>query len=210
MGKIVLTLGMLFIALMAKSQKEQPLVRKGNELYKKQQYDKAADEYQKATALNDKNVKAQLNLGNALYKSKKPEEAQKAYETAAENAKDTRVKSKALYNEGVNYSRQNKLAESIVAYKQTLRINPADEEARQNLQKALNELKKNPPPQPKNEKKDQNKNQDKKQPQEPKNNSKLNKKKVEQMLNALRQDEKKLQQNIQKRNNVGGANTKDW
>jgi hypothetical protein len=30
------------------------------------------------------------------------------------------------------------------------------------------------------------------------------------MLNALRQQEKKLQQNIQQRNNTGGSNTKDW
>lgn len=212
MGKVGLTILMLFGAFVAKSQKEQPLIRKGNELYKKQQYSLASEEYRKATEINDKNVKAQINLGNALYKSKKTEEAQQSYETAASNAKDARIKSKALYNEGVTFSRQSKLVESIDAYKQTLRLNPQDEEARQNLQKALNELKKQQQPQPKNDKKNdkKNNNQNKNQPQEPKNNSKLNQKQVEKMLNALRQDEKKLQQNIQKKNNVGGANSKDW
>lgn len=211
MEKIVLTILLIGIAGIVSSQKEQPLVLKGNELYKKQQFEKAAEEYEKATALNGKNPKAHLNLGNAYYKSKKTEEAQRAYESAAENSKDVRIKSKALYNEGVTLSRQNKLGESIDAYKKTLRLNPADEQARQNLQKALNELKKEPPPEQKENKKNQDKkNQDKKQPQEPKNNSKLNKKQVEQMLNALRQEEKRLQQNIQKRNNVGGSNGKDW
>ena len=38
-------------------------------------------------------------------------------------------------------SHQKKIKESIEAYKQTLRLAPEDTEARENLQKALNELK---------------------------------------------------------------------
>ena len=43
-------------------------------------------------------------------------------------------------------SQQKKLEESIDAYKNALRQNPNDKEARENLQKALLELKKKTPP----------------------------------------------------------------
>ena len=209
MGKIILIILSLSFAVTGFSQKDQQLVVQGNELYKTKQYDKAAEQYMKATDINAKNPKALYNLGNSLYKTKKTEGAQKAYDAAAETAKDPASKSRALYNKGVTLSNEKKLEESIQAYKQTLRLNPVDEQARQNLQKALNELKKQPPQQKPKDKNDKNK-QDQKKPDPEKNDSKLNKKQVDQMLNALRQEEKKLQQNIQQRNNTGGANTKDW
>jgi Ca-activated chloride channel family protein len=146
-----------------------------------------------------------------LYKGKKPEAAQKVFDGAAESAKDAPGKSRAVYNKGVTLTRQNKLQESVDAYKQSLRLVPTDEEARQNLQKALNELKKQQQQQkqqqPKQDKKSQNQQKPNEQPQ---NKSKLNQKQAEQMLSALRQEEKKLQQGIQKKNNTGGANSKDW
>jgi len=81
MGKIVLIITCLSAALFAKAQDDQSLVAKGNELYKKQQFDKAAEEYQKAADLNTKNAKAQYNLGDALYKSKKVEAAENPLQT---------------------------------------------------------------------------------------------------------------------------------
>jgi Ca-activated chloride channel family protein len=213
MGKIAFTILSVLITTVAYCQQEKPLVIKGNELYKRQQYDKAAEEYQKAAEMNEKNPQAMYNLGNALYKSKKTEAAQKVYETAAENAKDATGKSRADYNKGVALTRQTKLQESIDAYKDALRLVPTDEEARQNLQKALNELKKQQQQQqPKQDKKNKdNKDKNKQNPNDqPQNKSKLNQKQAEQMLNSLRQEEKKLQQGVQKRNNTGGANSKDW
>lgn len=211
MGKIMITILLLLQSIIAISQDDKPFVMKGNELYKRQQYDKAAEEYQKAAAINNKNPRALYNLGNALYKGKKTEEAQKVYDDAAEKSKDATGKEKAVYNKGVTLTRQNKLQESIDAYKGALRLTPTDEEARQNLQKALNELKKQQQQQPKQDNKKQNKDKNKQNPDnQPQNKSKLNEKQAEQMLNALRQEEKKLQQGVQKRNNTGGANSKDW
>lgn len=211
MGKIIFLLISLSVTLFAKAQDDQSLVAKGNELYKKQQFDKAAEQYQKAADLDTKNALALYNLGDALYRSKKTNVAEKAFNDAAENSKDDTAKSRALYNKGVTLSRQKKLSESIVAYKQALKLNSTDEEARQNLQKALNELKKQPQQnQQKQDNKKQDKQQNQKQPEQQKNNSKLNQKQVEQMLNALRKDEKKLQQDIQKKNNIGRPNSKDW
>ena len=124
MGKIMMMILLMITAQSAMSQEDQSLLIEGNQLYKNKQYDKAIDQYQKATAKNDKNPKAKYNLGNALYRSKKNEAAQKAYAGAAENAKDETAKSKALYNKGVVYSNEKKLAESIGAYKEALKLNP--------------------------------------------------------------------------------------
>ncbi len=200
----------MLTACIANAQDDQSLLIKGNELYKNRQYDEAANQYQKATDINEKNPKAQYNLGNALYRSKKNDAAQKAFDAAAESAKDQAMKSRALYNKGVTYSQEKKLLESIDAYKQTLILNPTDDEARENLQKALNELKKQPP-QPKEDQKkqDQNKNNKQNNPP-PQNKSKLNQKQAERMLNALRQEEKRLQQNKQRKANTGGLQEKDW
>lgn len=210
MGKVILIIWLIAIAVMANGQEDQSLLIKGNELYKNRQYDEAANQYQKAADINEKNPKAQYNLGNALYRSKKTDAAKKAFDAAAESAKDPGMKSKSLYNKGVTYSQEKKLLESIDAYKQTLILNPADDEARENLQKALNELKKQPPPQPKqNQKQDQNKNNKQNNPP-PQNKSKLNQKQAERMLNALRQEEKRLQQNKQRKANNGSLQEKDW
>jgi len=211
MGKIIFILISLSVTLLANAQGDQSLVARGNELYKKQQFEKAAEQYQKAVDLNTKNAKALYNLGDALYKLKKTGLAEKAFSDAANISKDETAKSRALYNKGVTLSSQKKLLESITAYKQALRLNSTDEEARENLQKALNDLKKQPQQnQQKQDNKKQDKQQNQKQPDQQKNNSKLNQQQVEQMLNALRKDEKKLQQDIQKKNNIGRPNSKDW
>lgn len=214
MGKIILLLLFMIASCSIQAQDDQSLLLEGNNLYKNKQYDKAIDQYQKATDKDTKDPKAKYNLGNALYRSKKNEAAQKAYTGAAENTKDEAIKSKALYNKGVVYSNEKKLPESIEAYKETLKLNPADNEARENLQKALNELKKQQPPPPKEDQKKQDPKKDNKQNKDqnnaPQNNSKLNQKQAEKMLNALRQEEKKLQQNQQKKTNTGGSRDKDW
>ena len=82
---------------------------------------------------------------------------------------------------------QKKLPESIKAYKDALRLNPADTLAKQNLQRALNELK------------NQQQQQDNRKDQQPETRSdKLNKQQVAQMLQALQEQEKLLQQKLNK------------
>jgi len=205
MKKLLIASGCL-IYQVSFSQGEKQSIVKGNELYKKQEFSKAVDQYKKATEKNEKNPQAQYNLGNALYRTKKTEEAEKAFHAAEDFATEKPLKSMAGYNKGVMLSKQKKLEESIIAYKQSLRNNSEDEQARENLQLALNELKKE---KNKNQSQDKNKS-DNQQDKQPQNNSKLNKKQVEQMLNALRQEEKKLQQNQQKNKSGGRMIAKDW
>ena len=205
--KVKLTIGLLFISrvLSAQSPEAEKNIRAGNEFYKQQQFDKAAAEYGKAIKADPKNGTAKFNLANTLYKQNKQDEAVKAFTEMAGNAEKGEFKAKAYYNKGAVLSRQKKLEESIEAYKNTLRLNPDDKEARENLQKALLELKKKNPPKKKEEDK-KKKQQQQKQPQ-----SKMSPKEAQQRLQLLAQKEKEVQQRIQKeKSRTGGNQTKDW
>jgi tetratricopeptide (TPR) repeat protein len=173
---------------------------KGNEAYRKQEFDKAQEYYRKVLEQSPRNATASYNLGNALYRDKKTEEAEKLFALAAENSKGKIARGDAHYNKGVSLTMQKKTAESIQAYKEALRLNPKDSLARENLQRALQEQKSQ---QQNNKKKDQKK--------ENKQQQKLNKQQVLQLLNALQEQEKLLQQKLQKSKvPAPGQPEKDW
>ena len=183
------------------SQEVEKIIQSGNDFYKRQQYEQAASEYSKAVGTDSSNTTALFNLGNSLYKKNSRDEAIKAYSDLASKTKETGLRSNSYYNEGVVLGKQQKLEESIETYKNALRQNPDNTQARENLQKALLELKKKNPP-PKKEK--ENKKQQ--QPQ-----SKMSQKEAEQRLKLMEQKEKEVQQRLQKeKSKTGGGQVKDW
>jgi len=101
------------------------------------------------------------------------------------------MQQKELYNKGVALIKQQKLDESIDAWKNSLKLNPDDIDTRENLQKALLEKKNQAKQKQKDEKKDQKKQDQKEQPKP--QQSRLNKQQVEQLLKALTQKEKEVQ-----------------
>jgi Ca-activated chloride channel homolog len=193
----------------ASAQTPNAVIRKGNQLYKQGEFDKSLAEYEKAVKLEPSNSAAKFNFGNALFRKQKWEEAEKNFENVITNSKEQGLREKAYYNEGVSLTKQKKLEESIDAYKNALRLDPTDEDARINLQKALLELKKkNESQQPKEQKEQQKpKQKEKPKPQQ----SKLNKKEVERLLRALHQKEQEVQQKMQKNRPRGVTPPeKDW
>ncbi|MEO6254196.1 MAG: VWA domain-containing protein [Ferruginibacter sp.] len=219
----LLIIGNCFLPMALFAQDEKPLIKKGNEAYEKKEYDKAIINYQQATEKAPANPTAQYNLGNALYKNKKPDEAVQAYENALANATSNADKAKAFYNKGVVLQHNKKLAECIEAYKNALKLDPQDEDARQNLQRALQQQKeqqkkddkdKKEEKKPKDDKKQKEKEKPKEdeQKQQPKpQQSKLTKQDAEEKLKALLQQEKNLQDRLRKVNTATSATPeKDW
>ena len=202
------------------SQNDNALIKGGNESYSKKEYDKAIAEYQKVTAKNPANKTAQYNLGNALYKSKRSDDAITAYETAISNADNGEDKSKSFYNKGVVLQNNKKIPECIDAYKHALKLNPDDEDARQNLQKAMQQIKQQQKQKDNKEQKkpkEDQKQQDKQKTQEEKNDqpkpqpSKLTRQDAEEKLKALLQQEKNLQGKLRKVNEASPTKPeKDW
>ncbi len=206
------------------AQNEKALIKKGNEAYEKKEYENAATHYQQAIEKKPADPVARYNLGNAFYKNNKTDEAVAAYDKALSNAVSAADKARAYYNKGVVLQNDKKLPECIEAYKNALKLDPQDDDARQNLQKALQQLKQQ------EQKKDSKENKEKKKPREDQKKkeqekqkpqeqnqppkpqpSKLTKQDAEEKLKALLQQEKNLQDKL-RRVNTGsvGKPEKDW
>jgi Ca-activated chloride channel family protein len=189
----------------AQDQEIERAIQKANELYKQQQYQQAEAAYNEVLTKDPNNSTAKYNRALALQKQGKAEEAIKVFNDVAFKTDDRQLKSKAYYNKGAIRSGQKNLEESIEAYKDALRQNPDDKEARENLQKALLELKKKSP----QKKDDKQKKQQQNQQQKPQ--PKMNQKEAEQRLKLLEQKEREVQERLQKeKSKSGGGQPKDW
>lgn len=144
------------------AQQDKKSIREGNEYYRQQQYDEAAEAYQRSLGNGGANglesVVGNFNLGAAWYKQQKLDDAVQQFTDIAESASDKSLKAKAYHNLGNALLESQKLEESIEAYKQSLLNNPKDDETRYNLAYAQEKLKQ----QQQQNNQDQNKNQDNK------------------------------------------------
>lgn len=214
--KIKSAVTILFFMMMSNvsfSQKVNSAILKGNKAYQENKFDEAEKEYRDALKKSEKNVTANYNLGNVLYRKDKTEEAVKAYENAIQNTDDNVLKQKAFYNKGVAYQKAKKLPECILAYKNALILNPNDEDARQNLQRALKQQQQQQNQENKKDKKQNNKsNKDQQKAPEPKPKpSKISKQDAEEKLKSLMENEKALQDKLHKVKIPSPDNPeKDW
>jgi tetratricopeptide (TPR) repeat protein len=187
------------------------MIRDANALYEHQQYEQAEAAYNKVLERNSENSTAKFNLANTLFRRSKKDDAVKLFDNIASNETDPALRSKAYYNKAVVLTRQDKLEECIEAYKSALRLNPGDNEARENLQKALLELKKKQPPKKKQDdsQKKKKQNQQNKQQQQPR--PKMNQQEAEQRLKLMEQKEKEVLQRMQREKaKTGNVLAKDW
>ncbi len=222
------------------AQTVRSAVRDGNRAYEKGKYSDAEVEYKKALEKDAKSHAGLFNLGDALYKQQRYDEAMREYNNAASSTRDRENKGNSYYNLGNSLFRANKLQESIEAYKQALRTNPDDEDARYNLQLALDRLKqqqqqnKNQQKNQKDQQQNKQQNQDQKQnqnqnqqqqqqQQQPQNQStkqdqtrtqqmknQMPKEEADRILEALRNSEKQIQKELRKRPAAKVRVEKDW
>ena len=93
--KIILTIFICFFihCSLLQAQQAQRNIKAGNDLNKQKQYEQAIYEYQKISEQDSFFSIAQFNLGNALYKSGKKDEASKIFNKllAKENSSQTIV-----------------------------------------------------------------------------------------------------------------------
>jgi Ca-activated chloride channel homolog len=207
--------GLCFLCASGFAQQADKYIHKGNEFYKQREYDKSLEQYKQALTTNPKNTTAVYNQGNAQFRQNKFDEALESFNSAIDNSGDKKMQQAGHYNKGVALMKQSKLEESIDAWKNALKLDPEDQQARENLQKALRELKKKQEQQKQQQKKDKKdkdkkKEQDQDQQQQPPP-SKLSKQRVEQLLKALQQKEKEVQDRLQKEKVASPRNPeKDW
>ena len=131
----LLYLFFLFTVLGAAAQQmpERSAVRKGNRKYDKGAYEEAIGRYEEALRLAPGNFEATYDLGNALYKAERYDKATETLQrAAADSLRSDAERAQAFYNLGNALFKQKKLQEALESYKQSLRLNPSDEEAKYN------------------------------------------------------------------------------
>lgn len=118
-------------------------LKKGNRLFKNGHYADAMKLYDDALVDQPNSSILHFNSGDAAYATGDFEKAQKEFDEAGRSAL-LPLQAASQYNLGNTLFRQQKWNEAIEAYKQTLRLNPKDENAKYNLGLAMNLLR-NPP-----------------------------------------------------------------
>jgi Ca-activated chloride channel family protein len=169
MRRIIILSLLVISTLSVFAQNERKFVRNGNKLFMEAvqdtskvdtiKFSNAETEYRKA--LNEKPADSlwNFNLADAMYKQQRFEEAASSFEELAEKMQSPVEKARAYHNLGNSQLMQQKLDESIEAYKKALRQNPDDLDTKYNLAFAQQEKKKKEEQDKKD--KDKNKDQDK-------------------------------------------------
>jgi Ca-activated chloride channel homolog len=202
--KLFLTILLIFPFYTLLAQDVNKIISDGNDAYKKGAYKNASELYKKALRKDDKNNTARFNLGNALEKQSDAANAEKYYNEVATSADESSLKAEAFYNKGVVQVLQQKLSDAIESFKESLKLMPEDNDTRENLQKAINDLKKQQQSLSQQNQKKQQK------PQQEKQKNKLTSQEMtEQKFNELRDKEKQLQKMLQRKPNASQPE-KDW
>ncbi len=212
------------------AQSEQQLLQNGSRAYEAEDYVFAIQQFKESLALNPNTFKNYYNLGNAFYKQKEYASAainyQKALELSSTNSDkaaieynwgnallvDSRQKLEEQSNKEDKAALVQNLTKAIDHYKQALRFQPQDFEAKINLAMAFKLWRKHSPlsSPPKESKQAQDKtNTNASSAEKPqKDNKDKDWKKLMQMID---QEDKKMQQKRNRSNKKNStAGKKDW
>ena len=218
--------------VLAQQKTDRDYLRSGNKLYNDSLFIKAEVDYRKALEVNPKSTDAMFNLANALLMQQKAKEAMEQYQSVSKIEKDKEKLAQIYHNMGVILQSSKQLPQCIEAYKESLRNNPKDDETRYNLALAQKQLKDQQQDQQnqdqqqqqqeqKEDKQEQNKDQQEQeqkdqqqqqnQQQQQQNKNEMSKENAQQLLNAVMQDEKNVQDKVKKQLQIQGKKLeKDW
>ena len=218
--------------VLAQQKTDRDYLRSGNKLYNDSLFIKAEVDYRKALEVNPKSTDAMFNLANALLMQQKAKEAMEQYQSVSKIEKDKEKLAQIYHNMGVILQSSKQLPQCIEAYKESLRNNPKDDETRYNLALAQKQLKdqqqdqqnqdQQEQQQQKKEEQEQQQNQDQQeqdqkdqqqqnQQQQQQNKNEMSKENAQQLLNAVMQDEKNIQDKVKKQLQIQGKKLeKDW
>ena len=241
MKNLILYTSLLFcVGLLA--QKKDEYLPKGDSEFAENKDRDAEAKYRLSQSKFPDQSTATYNLGNAIYKFNQPAEAGQSYIKAAEKATSRSEKHKAFHNLGNVFMKDKNYTAAVKAYREALINNPADDETRYNYALAKKFLKENPPPPEDKDKKDKDKqdkkeqdekSEDKKEkddkkdkndgegdkdekPEQPKPEQKegqgIPKQRIESLLDAVNNEEKKVQDKVNAQQIKGKPvqTDKDW
>jgi len=148
---------MLFASTAVMAESVRSELKKGTQYYENEEYDKAAESFEKEVNLKPDDPTAHYNRANALYNFGKYDEAQQGYLQAVSFGRDT-FEARSIYNAGnakFKASESKEKTDTQVAvkgykealeyYKRVMEVEPEDIDAKYNYEftlKKINELNK--------------------------------------------------------------------
>jgi len=101
---------------------------KGLEFYQNQEYDEAKGYYEKILLERGDNAQAHFGLGASSYQQGDIEVAKEGFQESLKTS-DNNLRSKAFYNLGNTFYKNNKTNEALSFYRKALELNPNDKDA---------------------------------------------------------------------------------
>ena len=221
----------------AQQMRERGLVRRGNREFKREKFEKSVDSYQEALKHNPNSFEAKYDLASALYRTERYDKAEKTLQAIVNDSTRTELeRGEVAYNLGNTQFAQQKYKEALSSYRQAMRCNPNDEDAKFNyaftkllLQQQQQQQNKDQNQDNKDNKEDQNEqnndqNQNQQNQQQPQNKQGEDKEQEggqrpegamtpeqqEALLQAIQAEEDKTQDKLKEKAGVLIRGSKNW
>lgn len=156
--------------------------KKGNEAYKKGEYVEAEALYRVSLEADPENVEVHFNLANALAKQGKTEEAIQSFMEYRALANTPDKKALAEYNIGSMLADGEQWKPAAQHFRNSLKLNPSDLEAKHNFERAYAEANKQ-------DEQQQNEDQENQEQEPPTEYAKAMKKRAEQLVDQRKYNE---------------------
>lgn len=231
--------------VVAQKMPERRLVRKGNRQYERGDYDNSIDNYSRALRYDPKSFEAKFNTANVQFRRafadsvqldvKMIEKAEQTLRKLAQDSTRTDIeRADVAYNLGNSLFMQQKFKEALNSYRDAMRLNPDDQEAKYNYA-LTKEMLKQQQQQQQNQQQQQDQNQDNqnqeqeqnqdnqqdkqdkedqqneedKQNQQP-NEQQISEQEQQAMLEAIQAQEDKTQEKLKEKQGVIIRGGKNW
>ena len=229
----------------AQKMPERRLVRKGNRQYERGDYESSIDNYSRALQHDPQSFEAKFNTANVQFRkafvdslqmdAKMVEKAEKTLRKLAQDSTRTDCeRADVAYNLGNSLFVQQKFKEALTCYRDAMRLNPEDKEAKYNYALTKEMLKQQQQQQQqqqdqnqdqnqdnqqdkqdqqnkedKEDKQDQQNKQDKQNQQQP-NEQQISEQEQQAMLEAIQAQEDKTQEKLKEKQGVIIRGGKNW
>ena len=229
---VVAFLMLVYGEVSAQQMKERGLVRKGNREFKREHFEKSVDSYQRALQHDSTCFEAKYDLASAFYRTERYEKAEKTLQAIVSDSTRTELeRGEVAYNLGNTQFAQQKYKEALSSYRQAMRCNPNDEDAKFNyaftkrlIQQQEQQQQQQNQDQQNQDNKDNQDNQDNQNQQQPQNqNGKeeqqeggqrpegaMTPEQQEALLQAIQAEEDKTQDKLKEKKGVLIRGSKNW
>ena len=167
---------------------------KGITHYQSQEYEAAQDYYESVLMDNRNNPQAQFGRGSSAFQRGDMETAKHGFEQSLKSH-DVQLQSKAMYNLGNTFFKNDKKEEALAFYRKALELNPEDKDAKFNYE--FLKYQEKPPEDQQKQEQDQNKDseENQEQDQEEKNQDKKDQEQQEEEEKEEEEQQEKQEQN---------------